>query len=121
MLAAAGLAVFAAAAAFLCCSANCSNALVEGSFRVRKPSMPFFFLGLVCCCCGCLPCDEPRLEPVVLAAMLLVWLEGCEESLGARSRELAECEEAVDGALLSLIEVDLFRTASFGTRVAAVV
>lgn len=57
----------------------------------------------------------------MLAAMLLVWLEGCEESLGPRSRELAECEEAVDGALLSLIEVDLFRTASFGTRVAAVV
>jgi hypothetical protein len=117
MLAAVGLAVFAAAAAFLCCSANCSNALVDGSFSVRKPSMPFFFFGLAC---GCLLCDEPRLEVVVEVVMLPPWLEGREGSLVPRSRVVAECEDGVVGAL-SLASVDLFRTASLGTRVAAVV
>ena len=113
MLAAAGLAVFAAAAAFLCCSANCSNALVEGSFSVRKPSIPFFFLGFVC---GCLLCDEPRLEVVVEVAMLPPWLGGREGSLVPWSRVVAECEDGVVGTL-SLASVDLFRTASLGTRV----
>jgi hypothetical protein len=34
-------------ASFRCCSANCSRAECEGSFRVRNPSTPlvFFFLG----------------------------------------------------------------------------
>jgi hypothetical protein len=117
MLAAVGLVVFAAAAAFLCCSANCSKALVDGSFSVRKPSMPFFFFGLAC---GCLLCDEPRLEVVVEDAMLPPWLEGREGSLVPRSRVVAECEDGVVEAL-SLASVDLFRTASLGTRVAAVV
>jgi hypothetical protein len=117
MLDAVGLAVFAAAAAFLCCSANCSNALVDGSFSVRKPSMPFFFFGLGC---GCLPCDEPRLEVVVEVDILPPWLVGREGSLVPRSRVVAECEDGVVGAL-SLASVDLFRTASLGTRTAAVV
>jgi hypothetical protein len=117
MLAAAGLAVFAAAAAFLCCSANCSNALVEGSFSVRKPSIPFFFLGFVCGCC--LLCDEPRLEVVVEVAMLPPWLGGREGSLVSRSRVVAECEDWVVGTL-SLASVDLFRTASLGTLVVVV-
>jgi len=98
MLAAVGLAVFAAAAAFLCCSANCSNALVDGSFRVRKPSTPFFFLELVWGCCGCLPCDEPRLVVVDAVAMLVRWLGGCEGSLVPRSRVETECEDCAVGA-----------------------
>jgi hypothetical protein len=117
-LAAVGLAVFAAAAAFLCCSANCSKALVEGSFSVKKPSMPFFFLGLACCCWDCLLCVDPRLEVVVEVAMLPPWLGGREGSLVPRSRMVAECEDGAVGAL-SLGSVDLFRTASLGTRGAA--
>jgi len=119
MLAAVGLAVFAAAAAFLCCSANCSNALVDGSFSVRKPSTPFFFLGLVCCCCDRLLCVESRREGVVEVAMLPRWLAGGEGSLVPRSRVVAKCEDGAVGAL-SLAWFDLFRTASLGTRMAAV-
>jgi hypothetical protein len=52
--------------------------------------------------------------------MLPPWLEGREGSLVPRSRVVAECEDGVVGAL-SLASVDLFRTASLGTRVAAVV
>jgi hypothetical protein len=88
--------------------------LVDGSFSVRKPSIPFFFLGFVCGCC--LLCDEPRLEVVVEVAMLPPWLGGREGSLVPRSRVVADW---VVGTL-SLASVDLFRTASLGTRVVVV-
>lgn len=75
-----------AAAAFFCCSANCSSAEVEGSFKVRNPSMPFFFLLLVCCggCWGLLPCDDPLLR--ALSSMVLLRLEFCDVSLMPLSR-----------------------------------
>jgi len=57
--------------------------------------------------------------------MLPLWRAGCEGSLVPRSRVVADCEGGVAGALsresVGAVDVDLFRTASLGTRVAAVV
>jgi hypothetical protein len=114
------LAAFSAAA-FFCSAANCSNAFVEGSFSVRKPSIPPFFLSFVCCCCGCFPCDDPLFRAAV---SMPLGLERWEASLIPRSRRgdavrVLDCEDAVWEALLLLLEASvpaLFRTASLGTR-----
>ena len=111
------------AAAFFCSAANCSNALVEGSFSVKKPSTPPFFLSFACCCCccGCFPCDDPLFRVPV---SMLLGLERWEASLVPRSRRgdavrVLDCEELVWEALLLPLEdwvSVLFRTASLGTR-----
>lgn len=113
------------AAAFFCCSANCSSADVEGSFRVRKPKTPFFFLLLFCCCaCGCLPCDV-LLRGVPVSMFLGLGLERCEASLVPLPRSDAvrvlDCDEdgCSEALLLPLLVAVLFRTASLGTRTVA--
>jgi hypothetical protein len=110
------------AAAFLCCSAYCSNANVDGSLRVRKPNMPFFFFfGWASACCL-------LREVVALAVVSTECLVGLLHDVVLEDRSCVEAVLVVEGladasrlwlwsdvVVLAVLTDDLLRTASFGT------